>query len=166
MTQITPHFSDTETGWASIPVALRGNARATLDLAERIRTAGGGVPLRVTSLYRSFNANLAAQGAKRSCHLDARGIDFVPLTKDKDGWARKVFAAIQSGAFHVGEGYYYPFDGHMHVTLPGCGGNNELLVKPGAESPFIALAAWLGTTKNTAILVLLVTAGLFATVKG
>lgn len=109
-----------------------------------VRKAGGDVPLRVTSGDRTRADTLRIQGAAiGGCHERGMAMDVVPLTDDREAWVRRINAAIDSGQLRVGEFFWYPFDGHAHLTLPPCGGNNERLVKVGAETPFTSLVAWL-----------------------
>lgn len=113
------------------------------DLTEAVRTAGGNVPIRWTSGDRTPSDTVRVGGVAGGCHERNMAGDGVPLTDDRDAWIRRVQAAVANGSLKVGELIWYPFDNHFHVSLPRCGGANELLVKEGPETAFTSLVAFL-----------------------
>lgn len=65
----------------SLPPELLANARATADMAERIRAelsriSGYTVPILISSGYRCMALNTAVGGSKGSDHLRAQSIDW------------------------------------------------------------------------------------------
>jgi zinc D-Ala-D-Ala carboxypeptidase len=83
---MTPHFSLAEFTFSqtaarrgidnNLPESLRPAAIDTLQMMEAIRHALGGVPVIITSGYRSPALNTAIGGSKRSDHMQARAVDF------------------------------------------------------------------------------------------
>ena len=84
---LTPHFTLEELtrsttaqrlGIANdLPPQLLGNIQAAADMLELIRTALGGVPIVVTSGYRSPSVNKAVGGVTSSDHTQGYAVDFV-----------------------------------------------------------------------------------------
>ena len=137
----TAHFTDRELSVFRARPAEMGR------LLEAVRLAGGGVPIKVTDGDRTRADTLASTSGAvvGGCHERGMAFDAVPLTSDRGAWIARVTAEVEAGRLQVGELVWYPDDGHVHVTLPGCGGRNELLVKQGGESTFTSLVAWLST---------------------
>lgn len=88
---MTPHFTLAEfeaSQTASrlrignkVPDLLIPNARATLEMMERIRSAlsekaGRPVPIIISSGYRSPNVNAAVGGSRNSDHMQANAVDW------------------------------------------------------------------------------------------
>lgn len=135
----TAHFTDGEL------CVFRARPAEMGQFLEAVRLAGGGVPLRVTSGDRTPTDSVRVGGVSGGCHERGMAFDAVPLTSDRGAWIARVTAEVKAGRLQVGELIWYPDDGHVHVTLPECGGRNELLVKRGGESTFTSLVAWLST---------------------
>jgi hypothetical protein len=133
------YFSPSEVSRASsgdVPDELASNAWAMLALLDRVRAAGG-VPLQLTSFYRSPAKNLAVGGAGRSPHLVAAAADVVPIGLDVVTWATRI-AGESFGQLIV-----YPHtDGHAHITLPSFpnGAQGQTLVLVGNPNKY---ASWL-----------------------
>ena len=143
----TPHFTLAEvaanTEWP-IPLEYQDNAQATLKALEVLRATLGGLPLRLTSLYRSASGNAATAGSvANSRHLTAHAVDFVPMMDTITGVAQ-TFAAAQL------VGQVAPFDqlliepnpDHVHFDPGGVYGfRNQALVGTPATG-WVALTEW------------------------
>lgn len=140
MALLTPHFSDSELG--NPPAQYVPNALRTAQMLETIRAVLG-VPLRVTSGYRSEADNLRVGGARNSGHLTASAADFVPRGMSVKEVARRLDDAKRQGQISYGELIIYESTGHIHVTLPGVGGDGETFVKL-ASGGTSTIAAFLG----------------------
>lgn len=137
--QLTEHFTSAEAGWESIPRDLRPNALATLALLERVRGALG-VPLRITSLYRSPARNATLAGASRtSQHLDATAVDFVALGLD---YGLALARAVKDGGLRRSFGQFiaYKSRSHFHVSLPIRGTLGEVLEQSTDEAGAVRYA--------------------------
>lgn len=77
----------------SIPASLVPNATRTAMLLEQVRIVLGGLPITVTSGYRSPVVNKAVGGASNSQHLKALAADFIC---PKFGNPKKIAEAIMS----------------------------------------------------------------------
>jgi zinc D-Ala-D-Ala carboxypeptidase len=121
MTDLTPHFTLEEMNREGHPVPAQylANAQAVAELLEAMRAAGGGVPLDITSGYRTPRGNELAGGVSASQHLTASAVDFEPRGVDGVEWSRRVLAQRDTlPAF--GQWIIYPWsDDHIHVSLPG-----------------------------------------------
>lgn len=111
---LAPHFQELAGRWAAIPATERANATAMLQLLEQVRAAGGGVPLRVTSWYRSPLTNLLAGGVSKSQHLTASAADIVPDTDTMMLYFRRLADALPPDSF----GQLIYERNHIHVSLP------------------------------------------------
>ncbi len=104
---------------ASIPDVYLGNAAALANLLERMRAAGGDVPMVITSGYRPASVNAAVGGVSDSQHITASAADVRRIGLDSVEWSRKVVAA-KSSAGPWGQLLLYPHtDGHLHISIPG-----------------------------------------------
>jgi Peptidase M15 len=135
VTLLSAHFdsSEFEQGGASIPDALMGNATDLANVLEIVRQAGGNLPLRITSGYRTPTDNAAVGGVNGSDHTQARAADVAPSSGDVVNYAAAVLANMGHGVF--GQFIVYPNDGHIHVSLPGAHVGQILVsVRPGSYS--------------------------------
>lgn len=146
---LAAHFTAAELG--NPPPQYLANAQATAELLENVRTILG-VPLRVTSGWRSDADNARVGGSATSGHLTARAADFVPIGMSLQDAARKMEAAKANGQLSYGEVIYYPTDGHIHITLPGVGGNGEALIKLAGGGYSSNLTSLLGGVISAALL--------------
>lgn len=160
MAMLTPHFSSAELG--NPPSRYAANAQATAELLEAIRGVLG-VPLRITSGYRSASKNVAVGGAAGSGHLTASAADFVPIGLTVQETAKRLEAARRQGAIAYGEMIYYVVDGHVHVTLPGVGGDGETLVRLASGKTTSDLSVLIG---SGSLALLLIVAGAIIVRKG
>ncbi len=128
-----PHFPELADRWNAIPASLEGNARAMLELLERARAAGGGVPLTVTSWYRSPLKNAAVGGASSSQHLTASAMDF-RVHGDAGEWFDRVRRSLP-GPLYGQMIYYEATSRHIHLSLPnrssGITGEDLIEFRPG-----------------------------------
>jgi zinc D-Ala-D-Ala carboxypeptidase len=88
MTQLTEHFTleeftDSQTaarkGIHNVPPIgspERANLQCTAETMEEVRTLLGGVPVLISSGYRSPQVNAAVGGSKNSAHMSGLAVDF------------------------------------------------------------------------------------------
>lgn len=133
--QLSPHFAlaeltRTSTGLPNEPDA---EARARLVLLcthvlEPVRALLG-VPLRVTSGYRSPAVNAAIGGARQSQHMLGEAADIVPV-----GYPGGVLAAmevlvreVRAGRLVVDQIIVYPTGGFCHVSYRAAANRGDVL---------------------------------------
>ena len=114
--RVSPHFTRQELNYDAAPGAYRANLEQLALLLERVRTAVG-VPLRVTSGYRSPAANAALPGASSSSqHLTGQAADFRPVGVSVETFLDRLARARFSG---FGQLIVYPLGtDHVHISLP------------------------------------------------
>lgn len=127
--KITDHFTTEELG--NVPAQYAANQRRLAELLEILRRLLGDRRFLKVSGYRTPTANEVAKGVGNSAHLVGAGADFTPEGLSSFDAAAILLAADKAGKMpRFGEIIFYPFTtGHIHVTLPGFGGNQEWLVK-------------------------------------
>ena len=115
---MTPHFTLAEftrtgTGLPNEPMPSHVAALTSLCLhvLEPIRTLLG-VPLRVTSGFRSSAVNAAIKGAAGSQHLKGEACDFVPVGMDVE----TAMGRIVASKLPVDQLIVYPRGGFLHVS--------------------------------------------------
>lgn len=112
------HFSWAEAthGGERIPVSreIEGNIIKVAKAIEAPRVKLGR-SFRVTSWYRTPQANRACGGASRSRHLVGDAVDILVEGYTGIGLARALF-----GGFHGGLGIYTQFPNLLHVDTRGC----------------------------------------------
>lgn len=132
---MTTNFSDTAMRLDSTPEQYRGNVRATAQLLEKVRTAGGNIPIDVTSVWRSKTANTLAGGSDASQHLTGSAADGEARTSDKAAWFRRVVDNLDPDSY--GQLIFYQGTSeHFHVSLPNrsSGKRGEVLVQTGPRT--------------------------------
>jgi hypothetical protein len=121
---LSPHFSEAELRYDETPPVYQGNVRRLAYLLEEFRRIAG-VPLRVTSVWRSPERNAAVGGVPTSRHLTGEAVDFVPVGLPVlEFWQRVVTARNAGAAPAWGELELDTTDGHVHVTLARFGERN------------------------------------------
>jgi hypothetical protein len=119
-THVTPHFTRAELRYDDAPLEYRGNLEELAALLEAIRAAVG-VPLRVTSGYRSPDYNATLPGASSSSqHLTGSAADFRPVGITVEEFLRRLAAS----GFALGRSQLlvYPMGtNHVHLGLPLAG---------------------------------------------
>lgn len=132
-THLTPHFTveeliHTDTGLPNDPpLSLAGNIFRLADTLEQVRELAG-VPLHVSSGYRSERVNRAVGGVDTSEHLFGRAADFVPMGMD----IGHVFGLIQRSGI-VWNQLIHEHSAHsewIHLSIP-CAhepGKHEVMV--------------------------------------
>lgn len=157
---LAPHFSAGELG-ADDPTAsaaVVANLRQVAAYLERVRAVLG-VPLRVTSGYRSPSENLASGGAPTSDHPAGLAADIVPQGVNQFDAYRRLEAARAAGTLPAWDQLiFYPVEGHIHVGL-GARRRGEVRVKLAEGSLALATAPLLQTLRGA---VSSTTAGLLA----
>jgi hypothetical protein len=132
---MTTNFSDAAMRLDATPEQYRGNVEALARLAERVRTAGGNIPMVPTSVWRSATANRLAGGSTTSQHLTGSALDFEVKTSDKAAWFKRVVEAMPADSF--GQLIFYQGTSeHVHVSLPNraSGKRGEVLIQTGPKT--------------------------------
>lgn len=129
---VTPHFSRAELNYDAAPYAVRQNLEVLAAFLERVRSALG-VPLRVTSGYRSPSTNASLAGASAtSQHMDGTGADVVPVGLSVGDAAQRLSGSPLRGEW--GQVIVYPLGGdHLHIGLPTRGKVGEMLVQTSGD---------------------------------
>ncbi len=133
MTLLAPHFSLEELDGVGAPVAVQSNLTTLARLLEATRTILG-VPMRITSGYRTPEHNAAIGGVETSQHMDGTAADFTTELSLYEV-ASRIDMAERVGAMPpYGQLIFYPYTtGHIHISLPRHG-IGEKLVKLGGET--------------------------------
>ena len=123
---LAPNFPELAGRWSAVPEKYADNALAMLQLAQRARDAGG-IPVRVSSWYRSPIGNALANGGRTSQHLTASAMDIVP-SGDVRAWFDRVRAELPPSSF----GQFIFERDHVHLSLPNraSGRTGEVLLEP------------------------------------
>lgn len=132
---VTPHFSRRELNYDAAPAGVRANLVRLAEFLEDVRSVLG-VPLRVTSAYRTPDRNASLAGASStSQHLDGTAADVVPVGMDVPAAVAKLTAAGLRDRW--GQLIVYPYRGHIHLSLPTRGTVGAMLaqVSPDAARP-------------------------------
>ncbi len=133
---VSTHFSRAELNYDSAPIAARRSLEVLAQLLEVVRSVAG-VPLRVTSGYRSRAHNDSLVGASSSSqHLDGTAADFIPQGITVPEFMRRIGGSAVQGAF--GQLILYPLgSNHVHISLPTRGVVGQVLVQvsPDASAP-------------------------------
>lgn len=130
---LTPHFSKRELNYYAAPNAtIRANLEALARFLEVLRSAAG-VPLRVTSGYRSPDRNATLSGASQSSqHLDGTAADVVPVGASVSVVLQKWLALGLESQW--GQVIVYPYGSHVHVGLPTRGRVGQVLAQMSPDS--------------------------------
>lgn len=141
MPALTAHFSSEELGLTNAPADVQAAGLGLAALLEDVRAALG-VPLRVTSGYRSPTHNAEVGGVSNSQHLTGNAADVLPVGLFLGDAYDRLSQAIRAGRVRTfGQIIFYPFAlpdgkrwGHVHVsTTQGTASvNRVLLVVPGS----------------------------------
>lgn len=118
--RLSPNFSLAEMTAASTrqspPDAMQiANLRALCDRVLEPVRALLGVPLRVTSGYRSREHNAAINGSATSQHCLGLAADVVPVGMSAEVAMERIAVAVKSGALTVDQGIVYP-SGFLHLS--------------------------------------------------
>lgn len=116
-TLLSPHFTAGELGAddATAGPEVIHNLRFTAAMLEGFR-ATLGVPLRVTSGYRSPAENAAVGGAPTSDHPHGLAVDVVPIGLSQyAAWTRLRDAAARGQLPPFDQVIAYPVEGHLHI---------------------------------------------------
>lgn len=137
---LAPHFLASELG-ADNPAAtdqIVSNLRQVAAWLEKARAVVG-VPLRVTSGYRSWAHNVAVGGSPTSDHPNGLAADFVAVGMTPGDVYRRIRDAIHSGQLPAFDQLiFYAADDHVHVGL-GARMRGEVLIKT-SEGSYLQLA--------------------------
>ena len=130
--QVTPHFSRRELNYDAAPPAVKANLVRLAEFLEDVRAVLG-VPLRVTSAYRTPAKNASLTGASAtSQHLDGTAADVVPVGMDVPGAVSKLLGAGMQARW--GQLIVYPYKGHVHLSLPTRGTTGAMLAQVSPDS--------------------------------
>ncbi len=129
---VTPHFTRGELNYDAAPATVRLNLEALAAFLERVRALLG-VPLRVTSGYRSPSTNSALSGASAtSQHMDGTAADVVPVGLSIGDAAQRLSGSTLRGEW--GQVIVYPLGGdHLHISLPTRGKRGDMLVQTSSD---------------------------------
>lgn len=130
---VTPHFTRAELNYDAAPATARANLEQLAALLERVRSELG-VPLRVTSGYRSPATNAGLAGASSSSqHLDGTGADVVPVGLSIGAAAQRLAGSPLRGQW--GQLIVYPLGGdHLHIGMATRGKVGEMLVQTSSDA--------------------------------
>lgn len=98
-----------------------------LELARRLQWLRdlAGVPVIVTSAYRSETHNAEVGGSPTSQHPKGEAVDAVTWLIPLRSLAARVLADVRAGrAPAFGQIIFYPVEGHTHLSLPTLGARN------------------------------------------
>lgn len=135
--QLSPNFRLSEFFvHEDIPAEFIPNVTAlALNVLQPLRNILG-VPMTISSSYRSPERNAAVGGADHSQHQDATAADFYlgnGMTQDAAYAAmRQAQSMGQLPAF--GQIIFYQDTGHIHASLPGSTQRNKFLFSSGIEA--------------------------------
>lgn len=104
-----------------------GYAAKRLALAERLQWLRdlAGVPMLITSAWRSAARNAEIGGSATSQHMQGEAVDTVAWLVPIRTLAARVLASVRAGqAPAFGQIIFYPNEGHVHVSLPTLGQRN------------------------------------------
>jgi len=131
---LTPHFTlaeltRTSTGLPNDPPPSRVAALMSLctHVLEPIRALLG-VPLRITSGYRSSAVNAAIKGAAGSQHMLGEAVDFAPVGMDVEA----AMARLAAARLPVDQLIVYPRGGFLHVSYSAVRANRGELLRSAA----------------------------------
>ena len=97
-----------------------------VNVLEPVRAALG-VPLEVTSGYRSRALNTAIKGAKNSQHMKGEAADVRPIGMSIEAAFRKVAALVKSGALPVDQAIVYGKGNFIHLSFSATSAKREVL---------------------------------------
>ncbi len=120
---LTPHFTLTELRGTGAPSTIQANLKRTAEFAEVVRSRLG-VPLRVTSGYRSAAYNASVGGSNTSAHVQGLAMDVVPVGLTLFGAYSKLNANTLPTFDQI---ILYPVQGHMHLAV-GPGSRREIRI--------------------------------------
>lgn len=131
------------------PVHVKRLRLLCVNVLEPIRLALG-VPIRVSSGFRSKALNVAIKGAKGSQHCDGDAADCEPLGMDIEAAFRKVAAMIREGTLPADQAIIYLTGGFFHVSYAGDAGRREVLRSAAASGSGGPYSPYLGPANNAA----------------
>ncbi len=123
--KLSPNFTlqeltQTSTGLENIPgpVELARLQALAHGLLEPVRAILG-VPLRITSAYRSPGVNLAVRGSSSSAHLTGDAVDLVPVGIPVESAMRAIYEAHRAGQLPtLDQAIVYPSGNFLHLGHP------------------------------------------------
>jgi hypothetical protein len=165
-----PNFQPGEMRTANAPTTVQAALADLSWMLQGVRDAVGGIPMAVSSTYRTPEGNAALSGASdTSQHLDGTAADFVPVGVTLFTFMSRFLEAERQGKIpNYGQLVVYPYSvkPHIHISLATRGTVREKLVKlrePG-YGPF--QLNLLGAVGGGVIILILVAVALFLFRKG
>jgi len=116
---VSTHFTAAELGAdkPSASSAIVANLSKLASYLEALRAVLG-VPLRVTSGYRSPDENAEVGGVASSDHVVGLAADVVPLGVEQYAAYQQIEAAVGRGTLPAWDQLiFYPVQGHLHVGI-------------------------------------------------
>ena len=148
MPNLTAHFSLEELDGGSAPPAIQGNLLTTANWLEAARGILG-VPLDITSGYRTPAHNAQVGGSSSSDHVNGLAADFEAEGLTPYQVYQQLQAAEDAGTLPAFDQLiYYVADNHVHVGLGRNGPSGTLrgqVLLATTEGSYLALAGELVT---------------------
>lgn len=115
------HEFDRHEPW---PADKAANRQALADRLQWVRDRAG-VPVEITSAWRSPDRNDDAGGSSTSQHMRAEAVDAWALLIPFRKLAELLLEDVRAGrAPAFGQLIFYPREGHIHLSLPTLGARN------------------------------------------
>jgi hypothetical protein len=162
-----PNFTPGELGAANAPTTVQA---ALLDLSwllQGVRDAVG-VPMRITSGYRTPERNAAVGGSPTSQHVDGTAADFVPQGITTFTFMTRFLKAEREGRIpNYGQLILYPYTSdHIHISLATRGTLRQQLVKLSESGYAPFRLSMLGATSSGFVILILAALAFFLFRKG
>lgn len=140
---LSPHFSAEELGATDTGPQIHASLRALcLHVLEPVRALLG-VPLRVTSGYRTRAHNEAIGGAPTSQHCLGLAADVVPVGMSAETAMMRIASAVRDGKLTLDQAICYAGGGFVHLSWSGKPRNMLLqsMAARGSHGPYVRWVA-------------------------
>lgn len=140
---LSPHFSASELGATDADAQVLASLRALCaHVLEPVRTLLG-VPLRVTSGYRTRAHNAAIGGAATSQHCLGLAADVVPVGMSAEVAMQRIASAVRDGKLTLDQAICYAGGGFVHLSWSASPRNMLLqsMAARGSHGPYVKWVA-------------------------